>query len=82
MEGSRFVLEQDLDDAELDHALGIILEDCVHDWPYFSHGMRKHREFLRIWRGRQPTWRSGDAHAPRQGRDRGSLPLDATDLVD
>ena len=49
VEGSKFVLEQDLDDTELDHALDVVLDDCVYDWPYFSEGAQKHREFMRIW---------------------------------
>ena len=50
VEGSRSVLEQDLGDAELDHALDVVLDDCVNDWPFFSHGARKHGEFMEIWR--------------------------------
>ena len=52
VEGSRFVLEQDLDNAELDHALNVVLNDGVYDWPYFSAGARKHKEFMRFWNER------------------------------
>ena len=52
VEGARFVLEQDLDDTELDHPLDIVLNDGVYDWPYFSVGARKHKEFMRLWNER------------------------------
>ncbi|NKB72178.1 MAG: phosphotransferase [Candidatus Latescibacteria bacterium] len=52
VEGAKFVLQQDLDVAELDHALEVLLEDGVYDWPYFAAGEKKHREFMRLWRQR------------------------------
>ena len=54
VEGSRFVLEQDVRDEELDHALDVVLHDSVYDWAYFSQGSRKHRDFTEIW-SRQRT---------------------------
>ena len=49
VEGARFVLEQDTNDEELDHALEVALEDGVYDWRLFETGERKHREFVERW---------------------------------
>ena len=49
-EGCRFVLDEDVSEEELAHAVQVVVDDCVEDWPNFHRGREKVERHLQAWR--------------------------------